>query len=63
MPKSLITQADIDTFQTDGVVLIRDLFKDHVEALRQGVEANMTKPGPYASETLKAGDGGRFFDD
>ena len=63
MPHSLITQADIDTFQTEGVVLIRGLFKDHVDALRRGVEINMTQPGPYAAENLKAGDGGRFFDD
>jgi ectoine hydroxylase-related dioxygenase (phytanoyl-CoA dioxygenase family) len=63
MPHSLITQADIDTFQTEGVVLIRGLFKDHVDALRRGVEINMIQPGPYAAENLKAGDGGRFFDD
>lgn len=63
MLNSLITQADVDTFQTEGVVLIKGLFKDHVEALRQGVEVNMTRPGPYAAENLRAGDGGRFFDD
>lgn len=58
-----ITQSDIDTFQTDGVVLIRGLFADHVEALRAGVARNMDAPGPFASNNEKAGETGRFFDD
>jgi ectoine hydroxylase-related dioxygenase (phytanoyl-CoA dioxygenase family) len=63
MPNSFVDQADIQTFQTEGVVLIKGLFKDHVNTLRRGVEVNMTQPGPYAAENLKAGDKGRFFDD
>jgi ectoine hydroxylase-related dioxygenase (phytanoyl-CoA dioxygenase family) len=63
MTHHLITQADIYTFQSEGVVLIKGLFKDHVEALRRGVEINMSQPGPYAAENLGAGDTGRFFDD
>lgn len=63
MTHPLITQAHIDTYQEEGVVLIKGLFRDQVETLRRGVEVNMTHPGPYAAENLKAGDGGRFFDD
>lgn len=63
MTHPLITQDHIDTYQKDGVVLIKGLFADHVETLRAGVERNMTEPGPYAAENLKAGEGGRFFDD
>lgn len=59
----LVTQSDIDTFQRNGVVLIKGLFRDHVETLRQGIERNMQDPGPYAAENLKDGEGGRFFDD
>ncbi|MBB6014543.1 ectoine hydroxylase-related dioxygenase (phytanoyl-CoA dioxygenase family) [Aquamicrobium lusatiense] len=59
----LVTEADIDAFQRDGVVLIKGLFKDHVDQIREGIERNMTEPGPYAAENLKAGEGGRFFDD
>lgn len=58
-----ITQTDIDTYQNDGVVLIRGLFADHVEALRAGVARNMETPGPFASNNEKAGESGRFFDD
>jgi ectoine hydroxylase-related dioxygenase (phytanoyl-CoA dioxygenase family) len=63
MAHPLISQADIDTFQRDGVVLIKGLFADFVDLIRDGIEANMTNPGPYAAENLKAGEGGRFFDD
>jgi len=63
MPHLLVTQTDIETFQRDGVVLIRGLFADHVEMLRRGVERNMTAPSEFAAENLKPGEGGRFFDD
>jgi ectoine hydroxylase-related dioxygenase (phytanoyl-CoA dioxygenase family) len=63
MAHPLLTQEHIDIFQRDGVVIIRGLFKDYVEILRAGIERNMSEPGPHASENLKAGDGGRFFDD
>lgn len=59
----LLTQDHINTFQRDGVVLIKSLFKDYVDTLRAGIERNMSEPGPYAAENLKAGEGGRFFDD
>jgi len=63
MPSPLISQADIEAYQRDGVVLIRGLFRDYVEQLREGVERNLREPGPYAAENLKPGEGGRFFDD
>ncbi|MGR3760319.1 phytanoyl-CoA dioxygenase family protein [Roseobacteraceae bacterium NS-SX3] len=63
MVHPLVTQADIDQYQRDGVVLIRGLFKDQVELLRKGVAANIADPGPYASNNEKAGETGRFFDD
>ena len=63
MPHPLISQSDIDTYQKDGVVIIRGLFADHVDALRDGIAQNMADPGPYAAENLKQGEAGRFFDD
>lgn len=58
-----ITEADVETYQRDGVVLVKGLFKDHVETLRAGVARNMADPGPYAAENLHKGEAGRFFDD
>ncbi len=59
----LLTQEQIDQFQRDGVTIVRGLFADQVELLRQGVARNMEAPGPYASENRKDGETGRFFDD
>ncbi len=63
MTHPLITQDHIDTYQKDGVVLVRGLFRDHIDELRSGIEHNMAEPGPYAAENLKEGERGRFFDD
>ena len=63
MTHSLITQDHIDAFQQDGVVLVKALFRDHVDSIRAGIERNMAEPGPYAAENLKEGESGRFFDD
>lgn len=59
----LISASDVETYQTDGVVLVRGLFADHVETLRAGVARNMAEPGPYASTNDREGETGLFFDD
>lgn len=58
-----VTDDMVETFQRDGVVLVKGLWKDWVETIRAGIERNMADPGPYAAENLKPGEGGRFFDD
>ncbi len=60
MTVSAQTVAD---YQRDGAVLIKGLWAGWVDALRAGVARNMENPGPHASENLKPGEGGRFFDD
>lgn len=50
-------------FARDGAVVLRGLFADHLEALRDGVARNMAEPGPHAAENTVAGEAGRFFDD
>ncbi|WP_170524879.1 phytanoyl-CoA dioxygenase family protein [Ruegeria arenilitoris] len=63
MPHPLVSPEMIETYRNDGVVLVKGLFADHVDALREGVARNMADPGPYASENKKVGETGRFFDD
>ena len=63
MKNSLISKKDINTFQNDGVVLVKNLFKDYVDIIRAGIEKNLAQPGPFAAENLNEGDNGRFFDD
>ena len=60
---SAVTDQQIESYQREGVAVIRGLFAQHVESLRAGVARNMAEPGPYASENEKAGETGRFFDD
>ena len=60
---TLVTEEMVATYQRDGVVLVKGLWRDWVEVLRAGVARNMAEPGPYAAENLKPGEGGRFFDD
>ena len=59
----VVTDEMVEAFQRDGVVLIKGLWADWVESLRAGIARNMAEPGPYASENLNPGEGGRFFDD
>jgi ectoine hydroxylase-related dioxygenase (phytanoyl-CoA dioxygenase family) len=58
-----VTEAMVETFRRDGVVLVKGLWKDWVEVIRAGIERNMAEPGPFAAENLRPGEGGRFFDD
>jgi len=63
MNKPFVSDSDIETFQRDGVVLIKGLFNDYIDLIRSGIERNMREPGEYAAENLQSGESGRFFDD
>ena len=58
-----VTPDMVETFQRDGVVLVKGLWKDWVPQIAAGIERNMADPGPYGAENLKPGEAGRFFDD
>jgi len=51
----------IETFQRDGVILLKAIFADWIETLREGVERNIREPGPYGRDYPV--EGGRFFGD
>jgi ectoine hydroxylase-related dioxygenase (phytanoyl-CoA dioxygenase family) len=54
----------VSDFQRDGVVVLRNLVSaDALIKLADGVEINMSSPGPWANEYTPAGSSGRFFDD
>ena len=63
MDRQLINSSHIKSFQEDGVVLVKGLFKDFVDIIRDGINYNIKNPGPYSAENLHAGESGRFFDD
>jgi len=58
-----IDKADIETFERDGVVLLKGVFRDWVDSLRAGIEQNMRSPGEYGKNYTKDGQGGQFFGD
>jgi ectoine hydroxylase-related dioxygenase (phytanoyl-CoA dioxygenase family) len=59
----VITQEDIQNYQTDGVVVLRDVFTDWVDVLNAGADRNVANPSERAivhhNEKFK----GRFFED
>jgi ectoine hydroxylase-related dioxygenase (phytanoyl-CoA dioxygenase family) len=53
----------IDDFQEKGAAVLRGVFTDWVETLRDGVDANMRDPDPNARIYRGEKGGGRFFVD
>jgi ectoine hydroxylase-related dioxygenase (phytanoyl-CoA dioxygenase family) len=58
-----VSAEQIADYKRDGVICIKGLLKDWVPVISDGIERNMREPSKLASETVKAGEGGRFFDD
>ena len=58
-----LSQDTITQFSTDGVIVLRGLFTDHMTLIAEAIDQNMASPGPYAAENLLPGESGRFFDD
>jgi ectoine hydroxylase-related dioxygenase (phytanoyl-CoA dioxygenase family) len=64
MSKMRITESEIAQYQRDGAIVLKGVFADWVETLREGVARNMREPGPFGTENVRPGDGGgSFFDD
>ncbi|MFM9597970.1 hypothetical protein ACKI1O_52850, partial [Streptomyces scabiei] len=51
----------VAAFRADGVVVLRGLFADWIEPLREGVVANMAAPSPLHRNYTR--EGARFFGD
>jgi ectoine hydroxylase-related dioxygenase (phytanoyl-CoA dioxygenase family) len=64
LPGYAASDNDIETFQHDGVVLLRGVFSDWVDRLRRGLQRNLDNPQQFAfpCESNPAGEPGRFFD-
>jgi ectoine hydroxylase-related dioxygenase (phytanoyl-CoA dioxygenase family) len=60
----MITSADIEAFERDGAVCLRNLFTpEDIELLREGVEANLAHPSPRAKVASRPDDPGFFIED
>jgi ectoine hydroxylase-related dioxygenase (phytanoyl-CoA dioxygenase family) len=62
--ESMISDDDVERFQLDGAVVLRQVFaEDWLDGLAQGIERNLTTPGPMAIHYTDEGSPGRFFGD
>ncbi len=59
----VVSQAAIDEFAMHGVTVVRKLFTDWVEPLREGLERNLSEPGPYNRGYTASDRPGRFVGD
>lgn len=61
-PPREITEAEIQTYREDGVVLLKGLFDpEWVDFLRVAAEKDMESPGPLCQELTASGKSGRFY--
>ena len=61
--QELISEEDIATFERDGVVVLRNVFTDWMEPLREGVRKLMADPGPMERSVVPEDGTAAFFQD
>ena len=61
---AVITGKDIEAFDRDGVVCLRNRFEAKwIEQLARGFERNLANPGPHATSYTPEGNPGGYLDD
>tara|TARA_Y100001970_G_scaffold276351_1_gene378928 strand:+ start:1327 stop:2121 length:795 start_codon:yes stop_codon:yes gene_type:complete len=60
--KKYLTNKEIDLYQNQGAIVIKNVFKSWIDLLRIGFEKVLKEPGPHARENVK-NEEGRFFED
>lgn len=64
----MIAEPQIDSetlaaFKRDGAACLRGFFTDWVDTIAAGIDRNMREPSALASESVRPGEPGSFFDD
>ena len=57
-----LSDKQIKDYQNDGVIIVRDIFKDWIEPLRKGFQKVLNNPSKHGRENVND-DNGRFFED
>ena len=57
-----LSQKQIKEYQNNGVIIIKDIFKDWIEPLRKGFQKVLDNPSKHGRENV-TDDNGRFFED
>ena len=60
--KKYLSNLEIDSYQNQGAIVIKNVFSSWIDLLREGFEKVMKEPGPHARENVN-NDEGRFFED
>merc|ERR1719309_819214 len=60
----LVTDADIEKFDQDGAIVLRNVFSDDwVQKVKEGIQINLATPSKYSEKlALKEGQGAYFND-
>jgi ectoine hydroxylase-related dioxygenase (phytanoyl-CoA dioxygenase family) len=59
----LLDPETLAAFRRDGAACLRGAFRDWVDVIAAGIERNLREPGPMASQSVRDGGPGSFFDD
>ena len=57
-----LSEKQIKDYQTDGVIIVKDIFKDWIEPLRKGFQKVLDNPSKHGRENVDDNNG-RFFED
>tara|TARA_B100000427_G_scaffold56061_1_gene43716 strand:+ start:297 stop:1091 length:795 start_codon:yes stop_codon:yes gene_type:complete len=60
--KKYLSDTEINFYQNQGAILIKNIFNPWIDLLRKGFEKVLKEPGPHARENVK-NEEGRFFED
>ena len=60
--KKYLSLEDVNIYQDQGAIVIKNLFRPWINLLRNGFEKVLKEPGPHARENVK-NEKGRFFED
>ena len=60
--KKYLSDEEVDFYQNQGAIVIKNVFKPWTDLLRTGFEKVLKEPGPHARENVK-NEEGRFFED
>ena len=60
--KKYLSEEEIDFYQNQGAIVIKNVFRPWTDLLRAGFEKVLKEPGPHARENVK-NEEGRFFED
>ena len=60
--KKYLSSEEIDSYNNQGAIVIKNVFSPWINLLRTGFEKVLKEPGPHARENVK-NEEGRFFED